>query len=703
MQRAIEKTMANHHTKCRKSVCDVGCGVSLLGHVGLGGADQYLGAAMLEGLVVGIPGTAREVLVIDPKTDKVSFAGDTRPASFVKCALQRKRLKWLRGVSAEEKGRPVVYGIPANADRVLRVRFDDASDDASEVSVSTVEATEDFSMKKRWLFHGAVRVGAKVVCVPACADRFLVVEDGVASPRGKKICEGLDGKFYGGVLGADGGVWCFPHNAPRVARFDCETETWDFVGPDFSDRGKHLWHGGVRVKHLLYGVPSHAKTILKIDVFSRTVTEIGNLMAEEEEDRSIEKTQRYRPGNYKFGGAVATLDDKAVYCLPYDAYCVARIDVETDAVELLRPGADSKDDFKGINKWQNGFCSRADGCIYGIPVSADAILKIDPLSNRVSTVAGDFIRKHLGSGIQDKWEGGVVDPESGAFYAVPQRADCVLKIHPQEGNVSVSREHYGDVFVKIASCGSVDGDLLGKAMDRTGLMVWPARIAVCRWIAAEAPKLKGAQKLLDLGAGCGACSAVAVALGISVTCTDASDEALGLAKRNVEANHCGDPEVSAIVQRLRWGDDAPKKHDVVVASDVVYPDISDEALGHLFQTAKDSEARSFILGFIDRGQRRQLPRRLFCAAHNTRASATLLEIPATDDDSQFLKETKLFRFVFDDDRPDNQRQSPPSSSSPLLQAALAAYPGLWDDAPDPILHDDDLQDMSPFPADVLLV
>ena len=33
---------------------------------------------------------------------------------------------------------------------------------------------------------------------------------------------------------------------------------------------------------------------------------------------------------------------------------------------------------QGFNKWQNGFVSPADGCVYAIPCNAEYVLRIDP-------------------------------------------------------------------------------------------------------------------------------------------------------------------------------------------------------------------------------------------------------------------------------------------------------------------------------------
>jgi hypothetical protein len=70
---------------------------------------------------------------------------------------------------------------------------------------------------------------------------------------------------------------------------------------------------------------------------------------------------------------------------------------------------------------QNGFLAR-DGCIYGIPCDAPAVIRIDCASETVDTLGGPW-EGH------EKWEGGVVGND-GCLYAMPQQALQVLKISP---------------------------------------------------------------------------------------------------------------------------------------------------------------------------------------------------------------------------------------------------------------------------------
>jgi hypothetical protein len=68
---------------------------------------------------------------------------------------------------------------------------------------------------------------------------------------------------------------------------------------------------------------------------------------------------------YKYlGGAYVRLTNCA-YCFPCDAERVLKIDCATDEVtlvgrELLQAPGTS---WNGMNKWQNGFFSKRDGCV----------------------------------------------------------------------------------------------------------------------------------------------------------------------------------------------------------------------------------------------------------------------------------------------------------------------------------------------------
>lgn len=71
-----------------------------------------------------------------------------------------------------------------------------------------------------------------------------------------------------------------------------------------------------------------------------------------------------------------------------------------------------------------------DGCIYGIPAHADAVLKIDPQGGRVSLLGQGLV----GSG-RWKWHGAALGAD-GAIYGIPCNAEGVLRIEPETSQAS---------------------------------------------------------------------------------------------------------------------------------------------------------------------------------------------------------------------------------------------------------------------------
>ena len=63
-------------------------------------------------------------------------------------------------------------------------------------------------------------------------------------------------------------------------------------------------------------------------------------------------------------------------------------------------------------------------CIYGIPLNAEGVLRIDTETGETSVVQGDEPMPGT-----SKWEGGVVGND-GALYCMPMVCDYVLRIDP---------------------------------------------------------------------------------------------------------------------------------------------------------------------------------------------------------------------------------------------------------------------------------
>jgi len=418
----------------------------------LRGMDKYLGAAVGDdGCIYAIPGSAKSALKIVPKRlsasgrDEVHEIGDCRGTNGVRSSLRRNQFKWLRGVTAADSrygDGAAIYGIPSNANAVLKIvprtgQVTTLSSWCEEVDGKGVFKWNP-QLPGRWKWHGGVvAANGSIYAIPACADRVLRIIPRTGEVRliGDELLPGVESKWYGGLLGCDGAIYGMPHNADCILKIvpekdGCEDRI-EFLygtGDNALQLGGYKWHGGVagyggpsgKLGGVLYAVPSHANRVLRLTVETGAVELLGT---EDIDSGPLwENHWRWKPGQYKYGGAVLG-PDNCVYCLPYDAYKVLKIS-PSGAVELMEIEPDYVDDFRCHNKWQNGFAA-ADGCIYAIPVSAPAILKVDSRSGRVSTVGRDIV----GDG-KEKWEGGVVNPADGTLYCVPQNSSVVLKIDP---------------------------------------------------------------------------------------------------------------------------------------------------------------------------------------------------------------------------------------------------------------------------------
>ena len=95
--------------------------VTLLGGP-FAGEDQWLGGELgADGNIYGVPGTAKSVVKIDPRTDEVTDVGQ-RTLSVVPCAIRGERFKWLR-VRAQSRPDTPSPQQPARAKLLTPVRL----------------------------------------------------------------------------------------------------------------------------------------------------------------------------------------------------------------------------------------------------------------------------------------------------------------------------------------------------------------------------------------------------------------------------------------------------------------------------------------------------------------------------------------------------------------------------------------------------
>ncbi|MEJ2681045.1 MAG: hypothetical protein P8144_06050 [Gammaproteobacteria bacterium] len=215
-------------------------------------------------------------------------------------------------------------------------------------------------------------------------------------------------KYLGGDIDeATGSIYCVPGSALRVLKVMPVGDAACVAYIGLSDLpGKFKWLRSCKAydsrtqTHQIYGIPSCASSVLRIDPSRDHVSTFGDLGHEK----------------WKWHGGVTAQIDGNIYAIPCNHPQVLKIIPATDEVIFLgRPDGTRQ-------KWYGGI-EAENGCIYGIPNCSDRVLKIDPASGEVSTFG-------VLSQAPYKWHGGVRGLD-GCIYAIPSHADRVLRIDPR--------------------------------------------------------------------------------------------------------------------------------------------------------------------------------------------------------------------------------------------------------------------------------
>lgn len=148
--------------------------------------------------------------------------------------------------------------------------------------------------------------------------------------------------------------------------------------------------------------------------------------------------------------------------------------------------------------------------------------------------------------------------------------------------------------------------------DYTGVRVWPGAELLCQWLIQQDLH---STSVIELGSGVGLCGLLCSKLsGKQVTLSDCNDASIHLLKHNIAINNCSN---NTDVIKLLWSkSDAlsalnTRQYDLVIASDIVYPDTSEFTICDLFDTvdiilscqpvhASDQFNQCFILSYFVR-------------------------------------------------------------------------------------------------------
>ena len=162
--------------------------------------------------------------------------------------------------------------------------------------------------------------------------------------------------YLGGDVGSDGKIYFIPGHAPRVLQLDPDTDTLQQVGPVLP--GKYKYLRGVPIGNIIYGLPCHADSILRIDTSTGDITTMDIPYEAFFADNPV-KAQQQRAQEWKYHGGNQSPVDGCIYAIPQSATHVLKIDPQTDTCTLVGP------ELPGRWKWYGGVIGKQDGAIYG--------------------------------------------------------------------------------------------------------------------------------------------------------------------------------------------------------------------------------------------------------------------------------------------------------------------------------------------------
>lgn len=265
--------------------------------------------------------------------------------------------------------------------------------------------------------------GDAIYCIPSNAEHVLKIH--LVTERvheiGPQLKDGQN-KWYGGISGKDGCIYGMPYTASGVLRIDPRTDYVQVLG-DFPTSG-YKWHGGLLAHStgVIYAFPAHSNEVLCVDTNMNCDRDgdawrISTIPIQRHPEDTDPADQQYKwlGGAYgadgciygmpsdatsilridplkneattfgkvsavknKWQGGVLSSIDKCVYAVPADMNNILKIDTDPDtplSIETIGSGFQDVED-----KWQGGFVAKDDK-IYAIPENTDNVMVITPKIN----------------------------------------------------------------------------------------------------------------------------------------------------------------------------------------------------------------------------------------------------------------------------------------------------------------------------------
>jgi hypothetical protein len=241
-----------------------------------------------------------------------------------------------------------------------------------------------------------------------------------------------DYKWSAFVDGGDGFLYGIPSHARRVVKFDPVDKSLTEIGPDLGEGGEKWMCGVLANTGSIYCAPFHAEHILKINTIDGTVETLDNVELPETGDGLWES------------GALAS--DDYIYYMPYSARRIMRLNPDNDSLS-------SVGDDLGVRGFKyTGTVVGNDNCVYGIPYYATRIVKFDPANPDTTSTVGEEVEVWFRCG------NGVLGGD-GYIYAA-NRFGQLLQIDTTNGNYTWIKDNsrygceagWGDPIIGADKC-----------------------------------------------------------------------------------------------------------------------------------------------------------------------------------------------------------------------------------------------------------
>lgn len=301
----------------------------------LGEVQRIGGTALPEGRACFMPGRDGQIIICDTKTKSLR-------------AIASPQINtpgpFFGAVYVPTKSGGFVYGIPHQHRQYMKFN-----------PITEVISFFGETPRSESFWGGVLGADGRIYCIPSHADRVhrITPSTDTVDPIGESL--GAGGyKYAGGAMGPNGYIYGFPDNARRILKIDTRSETTSLVGPDLGPGPNKCFSAVLAPNGRLYGGPGNRDHVLVFDPATETTKTVGGIPA-------------LAYNNLALG------PDGRIYLIPRNptATQIAVLDPSRDTIELLRhPLPPNKAEISSL-------ILTSEGVVVGVPSNLKQTLFID--------------------------------------------------------------------------------------------------------------------------------------------------------------------------------------------------------------------------------------------------------------------------------------------------------------------------------------